>query len=332
MRSLEFSALAKYAFGLAQLFNAFYHRYPILNEEDADRKRWRAAGVAYFRAQLTRALDLMGIEVPTTGCKTMANDWYYRRAASSKTTSRPSSMSAARSAILDPSMGLTRRSTGVDGLLLTGGDDVAPARYGERRTRRSSKSTPGATSSKSRWSRRRAQRELPIFAICRGIQVLNVACGGTLVQDIPSQVPGALDHSCRCRRNQPIRLAHEVWLEKDTLLSKLMRERLSDADSCEVNSRHHQAVKDVAPGFSVSATAPDGVIEAIEDPPRLLPRRPVAPREFLAHRRVPPAVRGVRRSAQAKKSLIDPQSSNTITVSTCGVFGNRSNASARSIA
>jgi arginyl-tRNA synthetase len=64
VRALEFSILAKYAFGLAQLFNAFYHRYPILGEEDAARQRWRAAGVAYFRAQLTRALDLMGIEVP----------------------------------------------------------------------------------------------------------------------------------------------------------------------------------------------------------------------------------------------------------------------------
>ncbi|HXI28618.1 MAG TPA: arginine--tRNA ligase [Vicinamibacterales bacterium] len=64
VRSLEFSALAKYTFGLAQIFNAFYHRYPILNEERADRKRWRAAGVAYVRAQLTRALDLMGIDVP----------------------------------------------------------------------------------------------------------------------------------------------------------------------------------------------------------------------------------------------------------------------------
>ena len=64
VRALEFSILAKYVFGLAQLFNAFYHRYPILNEESVDRKRWRAAGVAYVRAQLTRALDLMGIEVP----------------------------------------------------------------------------------------------------------------------------------------------------------------------------------------------------------------------------------------------------------------------------
>jgi arginyl-tRNA synthetase len=65
VRSLEFSVLAKYAFGLAQMFNTFYHRYSILNEEQPDRKRWRAAGVAYYRAQLTRALDLMGIEVPT---------------------------------------------------------------------------------------------------------------------------------------------------------------------------------------------------------------------------------------------------------------------------
>jgi arginyl-tRNA synthetase len=64
VRSLEFSALAKFAFGLAQMFNAFYHRFSILNEEDASRKRWRAAGVAYFRMQLSRALDLMGIEVP----------------------------------------------------------------------------------------------------------------------------------------------------------------------------------------------------------------------------------------------------------------------------
>jgi arginyl-tRNA synthetase len=65
VRKLEFSALAKYAFGLAQTFNAFYHRYSILNEDQVEKKRWRAAGVSYFRAQLTRALDLMGIEVPS---------------------------------------------------------------------------------------------------------------------------------------------------------------------------------------------------------------------------------------------------------------------------
>jgi arginyl-tRNA synthetase len=64
VRTLEFSVLAKYAFGVAQMFNGFYHRYPILNEEQADARLWRAAGVAYVRVQLTRALDLMGIAVP----------------------------------------------------------------------------------------------------------------------------------------------------------------------------------------------------------------------------------------------------------------------------
>jgi arginyl-tRNA synthetase len=65
MRALEFSILAKWAFGLAQLFNAFYHRFPILNEERLEHKQWRAAGVAYVRTQLTCALDLMGIAVPS---------------------------------------------------------------------------------------------------------------------------------------------------------------------------------------------------------------------------------------------------------------------------
>jgi arginyl-tRNA synthetase len=65
VRALEFSALAKYVFGLAQLFNSFYHHFPILNEESGDRKRWRAAGVAYFRSQMRAALDLMGIAVPS---------------------------------------------------------------------------------------------------------------------------------------------------------------------------------------------------------------------------------------------------------------------------
>ena len=92
------------------------------------------------------------------------------------------------------------------------------------------------------------------------------AAGGTLVQDIPSQVKGALNHSLRVPQHQPYDLAHEVWVDKDSLLAKLLGDRLIGADTCEVNSRHHQAVKTVAAGYRVSATAPDGVIEAIEDP------------------------------------------------------------------
>jgi putative glutamine amidotransferase len=57
-----------------------------------------------------------------------------------------------------------------------------------------------------------------------------------------------------------------VWIDKDTEPARIMRERLSDTDACDVNSRHHQAVRELAPGFVASATAPDGIIEAIEDP------------------------------------------------------------------
>ena len=85
------------------------------------------------------------------------------------------------------------------------------------------------------------------------------------MQDIPSQIAGALAHSLTVPQHQPYALAHEVWVDKDSLLARLMRERLVD-EAIEVNSRHHQAVKDVAPGFVATATAPDGVIEAIEDP------------------------------------------------------------------
>jgi putative glutamine amidotransferase len=168
--------------------------------------------------------------------------------------------------ILDSSMGVDAALTGVDGLLLTGGEDVAPTRYGEAPHEATVEAEVGRDDFEIALVNAARARELPIFAICRGIQVLNVACGGTLVQDIPSQVRGALAHSLPVPPNEPYSLAHEVWLDNNTQLSKFMCERLSDADACDVNSRHHQAVKDVAPGFTVSATAPDGVIEAIEDP------------------------------------------------------------------
>jgi putative glutamine amidotransferase len=168
--------------------------------------------------------------------------------------------------ILEPSSDVSAALSGIDGLLLTGGNDVAPTRYGEPPHSTVVEAEPGRDEFELKLVAGARARNLPIFAICRGVQLLNVAYGGTLVQDIPSQVAGAITHSLTVPPHEPYSLAHEVWLDKDTLLSKLMRERLSDADSCDVNSRHHQAVKQAAPGLVVSATAPDGVIEAIEDP------------------------------------------------------------------
>jgi putative glutamine amidotransferase len=168
--------------------------------------------------------------------------------------------------IVDASMGIDAALAGATGLMLTGGDDVAPPIYGEQPHHSVTDAEPGRDEFEIGLVKAARARGVPIFAICRGVQVLNVACGGSLVQDIPSQVKGALEHDLHVPPNQSYSLAHEVWLEKDSLLSALMRERLSDADACDVNSRHHQAVKDLAPGFLVSATAPDGVIEAIEDP------------------------------------------------------------------
>ena len=168
--------------------------------------------------------------------------------------------------ILEPSMSVTDALAGLDGLLLSGGGDVAPERYGET----AHPSVTDVDLDRDRFEldliAEARRRDLPIFAICRGIQVLNVACGGSLIQDLPTEVTGANDHNLKVPPHQPFSRAHEVWIEKDSLLANLLRERLNDADSCDVNSRHHQSVKRVASGFKVSATAPDGVVEAIEDP------------------------------------------------------------------
>src|SRR6476646_5592278 len=164
--------------------------------------------------------------------------------------------------LLDLATPVDEALAGLGGLLLTGGDDVAPSRYDETPHPSVVEAEAGRDEFEIALIKAARARRLPIFAICRGVQVLNVACGGTLVQDIPSQITGALTHSLPVPQHQPYDLAHEVWVDKDSLLARLMRERLVD-EALEVNSRHHQAVKDVATGFVVSATAPDGVIEAI---------------------------------------------------------------------
>jgi putative glutamine amidotransferase len=97
--------------------------------------------------------------------------------------------------------------------------------------------------------------------VCRGAQILNVARGGTLIQDIPSFVTGHVEHLIQ---SPPLAIAHEVWISTGSRLAALMRDTLEGADTCGVNSRHHQAVDHPAAGFAVTATAPDGVVEAIE--------------------------------------------------------------------
>jgi putative glutamine amidotransferase len=154
---------------------------------------------------------------------------------------------------------------GLDGLMLPGGEDVEPSRYGEAAHPTVQDVNPARDAFEIALILEAKRRGLPILAICRGIQVLNVACGGTLVQDIPDQVPGAIEHSFRVPTHEPFYLAHEVWVEKDSLLARLMKDSLINGDTLEVNSRHHQAVRTVAAGLRVVATAPDGVVEAIED-------------------------------------------------------------------
>ncbi len=168
--------------------------------------------------------------------------------------------------VIDPSMSVADALAGIGGLLLTGGGDVDPARYGATPHEKLEEVDPTRDEFEIALIAAARSRDLPIFAICRGVQVLNVAAGGTLVQDIPSEVTGALNHSLVVPPHPPYELAHEVWVEKDSLLAKLLGERLVGSDTCDVNSRHHQAVKTIATGYRVSATAPDGVIEAIEDP------------------------------------------------------------------
>jgi putative glutamine amidotransferase len=150
----------------------------------------------------------------------------------------------------------------VDGLLLTGGGDVDPLIYGEAPHTTFHASEAGRDSYEIALVKAVADAGLPIFAICRGMQVLNVALGGTLVQDIPSMVNGAVQHTL----NEPrYALAHEVWVASGSKLYDLMSEKL-EGETCQVNSRHHQAVSTVAKGWEVSGTAPDGVIEAMEQP------------------------------------------------------------------
>ena len=151
----------------------------------------------------------------------------------------------------------------LDGVFLAGGNDLAPDLFGEDPVEKLGEVNPLRDQFEMMLVRKAFDRRMPVFGICRGIQSMNVAMGGTLWQDLPSQYRTA-DGQPPMQHRQTAKdcyTSHRVKVETETLLHLLVK-----ADEIRVNSFHHQAVKDAAPGLMVTACATDGVIEAIECP------------------------------------------------------------------
>jgi putative glutamine amidotransferase len=144
----------------------------------------------------------------------------------------------------------------VAGLVLTGGEDVDPARYGEKRHEKVRNVNAARDATEAALIEEAQARGTPVLAICRGIQILNVALGGTLVQDIPSECKTDIDHDEDVPRDSR---SHEIAIEPGSLIAKAI-----GTDHARVNSFHHQSVKRVAEGMRVTARSPDGVIEGLE--------------------------------------------------------------------
>jgi len=158
----------------------------------------------------------------------------------------PLSSASAAAAVLDS----------VSGLVLTGGEDVDPARYGEKRHEKVRSVNVARDATETALIEEAKARGTPVLAICRGIQILNVALGGTLVQDIASQCPTDIDHDDDSPRDSR---AHEISIEPGSMIARAV-----GTEHCTVNSFHHQSVKRVADGMRVTARSPDGIIEGLE--------------------------------------------------------------------
>jgi len=146
-----------------------------------------------------------------------------------------------------------------DALLFAGGGDVDPGHFGAAPHPNLGTVDPLRDEVELALARRALADGRPMLGICRGIQVLNVALGGTLYQDIPAELPGALDHYASLRARDRGHMAHPIALEADSWLA----EQLGAAE-VPANTFHHQSVRDVARGLRVTGRAPDGVIEAVE--------------------------------------------------------------------
>ncbi len=150
----------------------------------------------------------------------------------------------------------------LDGILFPGGEDVDPASYHEDSIGSVNVVEPRRDRVEIALARWAAEHDLPTLGICRGQQLLNVALGGSLYQDLREQGVTTLEHANRDGRARD-QLIHRVRLDPDSQLAQLIDETV-----LEVNSLHHQAVKEVAPGLRVTGRAEDSVIEALEDPDR----------------------------------------------------------------
>jgi putative glutamine amidotransferase len=150
---------------------------------------------------------------------------------------------------------------GCDGLMLSGGTDVDPKIFGEVPHTALGRVDPPRDPFEITLAREAVRRDMPVLGICRGLQVLNVALGGTLIQDIPSDVENPAIHETGENR---VEIAHDVAIEPDSKLASLL-----SATRVGVNSFHHQAAKRIGEGLVRSAVSPeDGIIEGLEMPDR----------------------------------------------------------------
>lgn len=172
--------------------------------------------------------------------------------------------SGARARILEISESPRTLVGEVHGLLLTGGGDIDPVLYREDRHPSTEDAEPGRDEFELDLARRAMDANLPTLGICRGAQVLNVSAGGTLVQDIASSgIPADIAHSVTRPKD---RVAHNVRVSDGSVLAHALGAAVDASKTCRVNSRHHQSVGRLGPSLVAAATAPDGVIEAVERP------------------------------------------------------------------
>jgi putative glutamine amidotransferase len=146
----------------------------------------------------------------------------------------------------------------LDGVLLSGGGDVHPQRYRSRSHPLVAGVDPDRDRTEIALAHLAAGEGKPLFGICRGLQVINVALGGSLYEDLLDQYPQALQHSCFPDHPRD-HLAHPVRVQPNTRLAGIL-----GGPSSPVNSMHHQGIRDLAPGLQAAAFAPDGLVEAVE--------------------------------------------------------------------